>query len=361
MPNEINMYSDTVTRPSPGMLQAMVTSEVGDDMSGLDPTVNRLEAMVAEMLDKEAAVFACSGTQSNQMGVRCHCGSGDELLIEEHGHIANFEAGAPAVLGGVSCRTIRGHNGLLDVGHLEGKIRVDNQHLCFTKLLCLENTANGGGGRVWPMEQLRRVCDWAHENGLKTHLDGARLFNAVTASGATVREICAGFDTISICFSKGLGCPLGSIMVGSQEDVKKARRTRKLMGGALRQAGVVAGAAIYALENNIDRLAEDQANAKTFAEAVAQIDGVKIDIADVESNLVFFGIERELGNACQLSAALKERGVLIGAMGPQTMRACTHLDVSAEQVVLAANAVKEQIAAGFKQFEGSPYGPFARA
>jgi threonine aldolase len=361
MSNEINMYSDTVTRPSPEMLQAMVTAEVGDDMSGLDPTVNALEAMVAEMLDKEAAVFACSGTQSNQMGVRSHCGAGDELLIEEHGHIANFEAGAPAILGGVSCRTILGKHGFLDVEQLEGKIRADNQHLCITKLLCLENTANGGGGRVWPIEQLHRVCNWAHDNGLKTHLDGARLFNAVTSSGSTAREICTGFDTISICFSKGLGCPMGSIMVGSQEEVTKARRTRKIMGGALRQAGVVAAAAIYALENNIDRLAEDHSNAKTFASAVEQIDGVKIDIDEVESNLVFFGIDRELGNACQLSAALKEHGVMIGAMGPQTMRACTHLDVTTEQVVLAAQAVQDRITAGFKQFSGSPYGPFARA
>jgi threonine aldolase len=361
MSDQINMFSDTVTKPSAGMLQAMVTSEVGDDMSGLDPTVNRLEAMVAEMLDKEAAVFACSGTQSNQMGVRAHCSPGDELLIEELGHIANFEGGAPAVLSGVSCRTIAGKNGMLDVEHLEGKVRVDNQHLCVTKLLCLENTTNGGGGKAWPLDQLHRVCDWAHERGLKTHLDGARLFNAVTASNSTAREVCAGFDTVSICFSKGLGCPMGSIMVGSKEQVHSARRTRKLMGGALRQAGVIAGAAIYALENNIERLAEDQANAKAFATAVAQIDGVKMNVDDVESNLVFFGIERELGNACQLSAALQEKGVFIGAMGPQTMRACTHLDVSAEQVAQAAGVVKDCIAAGFNQSAGSSFGPFARA
>ena len=361
MPNDINMYSDTVTRPSRGMLQAMVDAEVGDDMSGLDPTVNRLEAMIAEMLDKEAAVFACSGTQSNQMGVRSHCNPGDELLIEERGHIANFEAGAPAVLSGVSCRTIPGERGMLDIEQLEGKIRVDNQHLCITKLLCLENTTNSGGGRAWPIEQLHRVCNWAHERGLKTHLDGARLFNAVTATGVSAREICSGFDTISICFSKGLGCPLGSVLVGSKDEVFRARRTRKMLGGALRQAGVVAATAIYALENNIDRLAVDHANAKTFAAAVAKIEGVKINLDDVESNLVFFGIDRELGNACQLSAALKAKGVLIGAMGPQTLRACTHLDVNSEQVLLAAQAVKDCIAKGFNQNAGSPYGPFARA
>ncbi|HEY2251710.1 MAG TPA: aminotransferase class V-fold PLP-dependent enzyme, partial [Planctomycetaceae bacterium] len=189
-PTVIDMRSDTVTKPTAGMRRAMAEAEVGDDMSGEDPTVNRLEAHVADLLGKEAAVYACSGTQSNQMGVRTHCHTGDELLIESTGHIANFEQGAPAALSGVTCRLINGEHGMLDVFDLEGKIRADNQHLCVSRLVCLENTTNVGGGRVYPQDQIDRVCHWAHQHGLKVHLDGACLFNAVVASGSTAVEIC---------------------------------------------------------------------------------------------------------------------------------------------------------------------------
>jgi threonine aldolase len=357
----VNMFSDTVTQPTQGMLEAMMTAELGDDMGGEDPTVNRLESMVAELLNKEAAVFACSGTQSNQMGVRSHCFPGDELLIEEQGHIARFEGGAPAALSGITTRTVRGRYGMVDVADLEGKVYVENQHLAVTKLLCCENTTNGGGGRAWPVDQLQRVCGWAHDVGLKTHLDGARLFNAVTTSKVHVREICDGFDTVSICFSKGLGCPMGSILVGSAEAIKRGRRTRKMMGGALRQAGIIAGGAIYALENHVERMADDQANARTFAEAIAKIDGINIDLDGVESNLVFFDVNPEIGDASQLSAALRERGVRIGAMGPQTLRACTHLDVDEAGVVQAAATVADCVKEGVQQFAAAKFGPFFRA
>jgi len=357
----VNMFSDTVTKPTEGMLQAMMAAEVGDDMGGEDPTVNRLEQMVAELLNKEAAVFACSGTQSNQMGIRSHCFPGDELLIEEQGHIARFEGGAPAAISGITTRTIRGQYGMLKLEDLEGKVYVDNQHLATTKLLCCENTTNGGGGRGWPVDQLQQVCGWAHDVGLKTHLDGARLFNAVTTSNVHVREICDGFDTISICFSKGLGCPMGSILVGSGEQIHRARRVRKMMGGALRQVGIIAGGAIYALENHVERLADDHANARTFAEAISKIDGISVDLDGVESNLVFFDVDAEVGDASQLSSALRERGVRIGAMGPQTLRACTHLDVDAAGVVRAADAVAECVQSGIQQFAAAKFGPFFRA
>ena len=235
----IDLYSDTLTRPTPAMRQAIFEAEVGDDMTGNDPTVNRLEARVAELFGKEAAVFACSGTQSNQMGIRVHCAPGDELLINEPGHIANFEAGAPAALSGVSVRTLHGPSGFLDLANLEGKIRSDDQHLCRTRLVCLENTTNVGGGRAYPLEQIDRVCEWAHSHGLKTHLDGARLFNACIARGYSAARLCEGLDTVSLCFSKGLGCPMGSILIGSQDDIRRARRVRKLFGGALRQAGML--------------------------------------------------------------------------------------------------------------------------
>ena len=356
----IDMRSDTVTKPTAGMRRAMAEAEVGDDMSGEDPTVNRLESLVAELLGKEAAVYACSGTQSNQMGVRTHCQPGDELLIETFGHIANFEQGAPAALSGVTCRLINGEHGMLDVFDLEGKIRADNQHLCVSRLVCLENTTNVGGGRVYPMEQIDRVCHWAHHHGLKVHLDGARLFNAVVASGNSAAEICRHIDTISICFSKGLGCPMGSILVGSKTDIARARRVRKLFGGALRQAGIVAASALYALEHHVDRLQVDHDNARAFAEALHAIDGITLEPSEVETNLVFFNVDPELGNAAQLSAKLKQRGVRIGASGPQRLRGCTHLDVDRAMVLQAAEAIAEAVAEGLAGAVGAELGPYAR-
>ncbi len=362
MPNVlINLYSDTVTKPTPGMREAIARAEVGDDMSGEDPTVNRLEALMAEKLGKEAAVFACSGTQSNQMGVKVHCIPGDELLIESSGHIACFEGGGPAVLSGTMCRQIPGTNGMLDIADLNGKIKADNQHLCITRLLCLENTTNVGGGRAWPLDQLERVCGWAHENGLKTHLDGARFFNACVAKGYSAADVGKHFDTVSICFSKGLGCPMGSILVGSKDDIRKARRARKLLGGALRQAGIVAAAAVYAMEHNVERLSVDHDNAKLLAAEIAQIEGLSINVADVETNLVFFEVDPKLGNAGQLSAALLDRGVKIGPSGPQRLRACTHLDVTREDMLKTADVLRQTIKAGFSQYKGSTTGPYARA
>lgn len=337
----------------------MAQAEVGDDMLGEDPTVNRLEAMLAEMLGKQAAVYACSGTQSNQMAVRTHCLPGDELLIESTSHIANFEQGAPAALSGVTCRSIPGHGGILDLSDLDGKIRADNQHFCRTRLVCLENTTNVGGGRVYPQANIDRICGWAHEHGLKVHLDGARLFNAAVAGGTSVARICRDIDTVSICFSKGLGCPMGSILVGSSEDIARARRVRKLFGGALRQAGIVAAAAVYAIENHIERLSEDHENAAAFARAIAQIDGITLDPPDVETNLVFFVVDRELGNASQLSSQLKEHGVRINATGPQRLRACTHLDVDRDDVLHAAGAIAEIVASGFAAAPGMARGPYS--
>jgi len=356
----INMYSDTVTRPTAAMRQAIAEAECGDDMSGDDPTVNRLEAMVAERLEKEAAVFACSGTQSNQMGVRTHCQPGDELLIAENGHIANFEAGGPAVLSGVSCRLLKAQHGMIDVDDLEGMLRADNQHLCRTRLVCVENTTNAGGGRPWPLDQLDRVGQWAHENGLKSHVDGARLFNACVAGGYSAAEATRHYDTVSICFSKGLGCPMGSVLVGSAQDIAVARRSRKLFGGALRQAGIVAAAAVHALDHHVERMAEDHANARAFAEALSEIDGVRIDPDDVESNLVFFEIDPEIGDATQLAAKAFETGVKVGASGSHRLRACTHLDVDREQVLEAAAIIGRCVEAGVGDLVGSATGPYSR-
>jgi threonine aldolase len=348
MPDSIvELRSDTYTKPSPGMRQAIASAEVGDDMVGEDPTVNALESRMAELLGKEAAVFACSGTQSNQMGVWTHCTAGDELLIDETGHIANYEAGGPAVLSGVSVRRLRGQGGLIDVDVLDAALRPANQHFAPTRLVCLENSTNLGGGQTYPLEQIARVCTWAREHGFRTHLDGARLFNACVARGYPAREVAAHFDTVSICFSKGLGCPMGSILVGAKSEITRARRARKLFGGALRQAGIPAAACLYALDHNIDRLATDHENARLFAESIAAINGIHVDVESVESNLVFFEIDREHGTAAQLSAALRERGVRINpAGGPQRLRACTHLDVDRAGVLRAAEAIRDCLAEG---------------
>lgn len=353
MNDRIDLRSDTVTKPSAGMRQAIVNAEVGDDMSGEDPTVNRLEKTVAELLGKEAAVYNCSGTQSNQMAVRAHCQQGDEILIDESGHIVNYEAGGAAALSGVSARCIRGRGGMLDVEDLEGKVRPDNQHYCVTRLVCVENTTNHGGGRVWPLEQMARVGKWAHDHGLKVHVDGARLFNAVVANGYTAREFARHADTVSLCFSKGLGCPMGSILVGDAATMYRARRARKLFGGALRQAGMMAASALYALEHNIERMRDDHANAKAFATSIAQVDGIRLNVAEVESNLVFFEVDPKLGTSAQLSAKLLQRGVRINPSGPQRLRACTHLDVTLEEVMRAADIVRECVESGFASVNGS--------
>jgi threonine aldolase len=355
-----DLRSDTVTKPSRAMRQAMADAEVGDDMSAEDPTVNRLEAKCAELFGKEAAVYTCTATQANQMAVRVHCQPGDELLCHETGHIVNYEAGGPAALSGVSSRTLPGEFGMLDVPQLRGNVRADDQHFVQTKLVCLENTTNMGGGRAWPIEQLARVGSWAHELGLKVHVDGARLFNATVARGYAPRDVGRHVDTIAICFSKGLGCPMGSILVGSKEEIKKARRIRKLLGGALRQAGIVAASAEYALEHNVQRLAEDHKNARQLAERIGQIRGLRIRPDAVETNLVFFDVEPELGNASQLAHALESRGVLIHDAGPQRLRACTHLDFPGEGVPEVGRILAECVERGFRDRPGTPYGGFWR-
>lgn len=360
MTRVIDLRSDTVTRPTPGMRQAIAEAEVGDDMSGEDPTVNRLEAHVADLLGMEAAVYNCSGTQSNQMAVRAHCQLGDELLIEELGHIANYEAGGPAALSGVTCRTIRGRHGMLDVGDLEGKVRADNQHFCITRLLCLENTTNQGGGRTYSLEHVARLGQWAHSRGLQVHVDGARLFNACVARGYQARDFVRHVDSVSICFSKGLGCPMGSILVGKKDVIHRARRARKMFGGALRQAGMMAAAAEYALQHHVGRLVEDHAHAKLFADAIAGTVGLRIEPEDVETNLVFFEVAAELGTAAQFSRKLSEHGVRINPAGPQRLRACTHLDVGREDVLKAAGVVRQVVVSGFADASSQPVGAYGR-
>src|SRR5438128_1126496 len=261
----IDLRSDTVTRPTRGMRAAIQAAEVGDDVFNEDPTVNRLQEHVAALLGKEAALFVPSGTMSNQVCIKAQTQPGDELICETRCHIYNHESGGPAALSGVTCRTIEGDCGVLDLSQLEDKIRPVNDHLVRTRLVCLENTHNRGGGKVYPIEKVRAISEWARKNGLIMHLDGARLWNAVVATGIPAKEWARHFDTVSACFSKGLGAPVGSALTGPRDLIVKGRRIRKLFGGGMRQAGILAAAALYAVEHNIDRLADDHKNAQILA------------------------------------------------------------------------------------------------
>ena len=337
----LDLRSDTVTRPTPAMRAAMHAAEVGDDVFFEDPTINRLQERVAALLGKEAALFVPSGTMSNQICVRAHTQPGDELLCDVRCHIYNSEAGGPAVHSGVTCRTIEGDHGILDVTQLEGKVRPDDEHLVRTRLVCLENTHNSGGGKVYPLEKIQAIGEWAHTHGLAMHLDGARLWNAVVASGIPASTWTAPFDSVSVCFSKGLGAPVGSALAGPRDFVARGRRLRKLFGGGMRQAGVLAAAALYALEHHVERLAEDHKNAQVIAGAIADTPGLRLDPPEVETNLIWFHVDPDLSTAKELAAALRARGVLIYAAGSQTMRACTHLDVSTEQAARVADVIRQ--------------------
>jgi len=340
----IDLRSDTMTKPTPGMRQAMAAAEVGDDTFGEDPTVNRLQEKLAAMLGKEAAVYVPSGSMSNQIGVRVHCGPGDEFLCEAGCHIYNYEQGAFAQLSGVVARTVEGQYGVLRLEQLVDLIRPENVHLVRTRLVCLENTHNRGGGRVLPYDEVARISQWAREHGLAMHLDGARLFNAQVATGIPAAEWAKHFDTVSVCFSKGLGAPVGSALAGTKEMIARALRHRKLFGGTMRQAGVIAAGALYALENHIDRLAEDHVNAKRLAAAIREIDGLELRPPEVDTNLVIYRVDPRLGTAAEFSARLKRRGLLISAFGGPMMRAVTHLDVNEADIERAAESLRETAA-----------------
>lgn len=343
MSHGIDLRSDTVTKPTPGMKAAMMSADLGDDVYGEDPTVNALEEKVAAYLGKEAALFVPSGSMSNQIAVKTHTQPGDELICEEFCHIYNWEAGGPAFLSGVTCRTVRAEYGILELDQLRDKIRPVNDHMVRTRLVCLENTHNRGGGRIFPLDQVKAISDWAGSHGLLMHLDGARLWNTIVATGVSGKEWAKHFDTVSVCFSKGLGTPIGSALAGPKEYIGRARRYRKIFGGAMRQVGVIASAAIYAMDHHIERLAEDHRNALVIAEAIADTPGLRLVPPDVHTNLVWFEIDPDLGTAKAVFAKLKERGVLVGNGGEQVLRACTHLDVSAADAERAADVIRKTL------------------
>ena len=330
-PRLLDFRSDTITRPTAGMRRAMAEAEVGDDVFGDDPSVNRLQERVAEILGKEAALFVASGTMSNLIGVRTHCRPGDEMICEADCHVYHYEQGSYAQICGVAARCVQGRHGVVQPEQLEGLVRPPDAHFVRTRLVTLENTHNRGGGRVQPYETVEAICRWARSRGLATHLDGARLWNAAVATGIEPARWAAHFDTVSVCFSKGLGAPVGSALAGPADLIARAHRHRKVLGGGMRQAGVIAAAALYAVENHVQRLAEDHANAKRLAEAVRQIDHLALD-PEPDTNLVFFRVDPAWGTAAELAARLKDRGVLVLATAEHKIRAVAHLDVTGEDV-----------------------------
>jgi threonine aldolase len=344
----IDLRSDTVTKPTPAMRAAMASAEVDDDVIGHDPTVERLQNRVAELLGKEAALFMPSGTMANQIALRVHCQPGDEFICDVNCHIYNYEQGAFAQLSGLVARTVAGRQGVLEVEQLEELIRPANEHFVRTRLLCVENTHNRGGGKIFPLETIRAVCGWAHSNGLRTHLDGARLFNAVVATGIDANVWAEWFDTVSVCASKGLGAPVGSVLAGPAELIALARRHRKLFGGGMRQAGVIAAAALYAFDHHIARLSEDHQNATLLAEKIQRIPGLKLVGERPETNILFFDVDSQLATAAEFAARLREHGVLMLVESTTRLRAITHLDVDRAAIEQAAEIMAE-VAQSFRK------------
>ncbi len=322
----IDLRSDTVTRPGAAMRQAMAAADVGDDVYGEDPTVNRLEAVAAARFGKQAAVFVPSGTMANQIAIRVHTQPGDGVIAGVGAHLWLYEGGAAAALSGVQISLV-GEDGFFGADDVREEIAPDDPHFPRTRLVCVENTHNSSGGRVFPFEAIREISAVARERGLAMHLDGARIFNAEAATGTAVAGWAAEFDSVAFCLSKGLGAPVGSLLTGSRELVRRARRFRKQFGGAMRQAGILAAAGLFALEHHTKRLSDDHANARRLAAGLAELPDVRVPRAP-ETNMVFF----QVPDAASFAARARERGVLIGAIDARSLRAVTHLDVSEADV-----------------------------
>jgi len=335
----IDLRSDTVTKPSPEMRRAMFEAEVGDDVYGEDPTINRLEKRAAEIFGREAALFVPSGTMGNQIAIKLHTQHGQEVICEERGHVFNYEMAMMAHFSGVVPRTVWAEDGIVTWKHVEPKLRGKSYHSAKTGLVLLENTHNIAGGMVTPLEIFEDVCDRTHAAGLPVHLDGARIFNASVALGVPVDRLTAKADTIMFCLSKGLGAPVGSMLLGSAGQIDRARIYRKALGGAMRQAGILAAAGLIALERNPAKLATDHANAKFLAEGLAQIPGFNIDPVKVQTNIVICDISGTGMTSAELSRRLYDHKALANGVGPYAIRFVTHLDVSREACVQALEIV----------------------
>jgi threonine aldolase len=333
----VNLHSDTQTRPSDGMRRAIASAEVADEQRRLDPTVNALQERVAELLGHEAALFLPSGTMCNQIAIRLHTRPGDEVLLERFSHPIIAEAGGPAAHSGVMMGLIDGVGGMFTGDQVEAAVRPHDRYNPRSRLVCVEQTTNYGGGRVWPLAQIREVLAAAERHKLMAHLDGARLMNAVVASGVSAADYAGGFDSAWLDFTKGLGAPVGACLAGSEELIEEAWRFKQMMGGSLRQAGIVAAAGLYALDHNVERLAEDHENARALASGLAELPGAAIDPSLVETNIVIFEVDDPAG----VVAALLAEGVEMQQMGPGRIRAVTHMDVDRAGVERALEVLRK--------------------
>jgi threonine aldolase len=340
----IDLRSDTVTMPTAAMRQAMATTPLGDDVFGDDPTVNELEQVAAARLRKEAAVFLPSGTMGNVVGVAVNARAGEEMIADAEAHIYLYEGAGAAAISGVQIRPVATTAGVMSPAEIKAALRPrDDFHEPITAAVTFEDTHNRHGGIVWPLEDLRAASETARALGLRVHLDGARMFNAAVASGTDVADIAACCDTVTFCLSKGLGCPAGSMFCGSADSVDQARRWRKRLGGAMRQAGVIAATGLIALETMVDRLAEDHANARTLAEGLAELPGIKCDLSRVQTNLVFFDLDHVRG--ADFEEECRKRGLLGGATGPHRVRFVTHYGITAEDIQSTLRICEEVLSA----------------
>lgn len=338
----IDLRSDTVTRPTPAMREVMARAEVGDDVFGEDPSVRALEEEVAALVGKEAALFVTSGTMSNQLAIALQTRPGDEVIVGEGAHVVFYESGAGAALSGVQF-TIAGSGGLFVAEEMEERIQAGPYWSPRTSLVCVENTHNRAGGRIFPQHAADRIGELARSRGLAVHLDGARIWNAAAATGLSPVHLASPFDTVSVCFSKGLGAPVGSALCAPREMIERARRLRKMWGGGMRQSGILAAAALHALHNHRSRLVEDHEAARAFAERAARIDGARVDLARVETNIVNVDLDAPLtGDGVALAA--KGLGLLVNASGPRRIRVVTHLDAPRADVERAADLLAQAVA-----------------
>lgn len=333
--------SDTITKPTKEMRRYMMDAEVGDDVFGDDPTINRLQEMIADLTGKEAALFVASGTMGNEVCINAHTQPGKEIIVGKESHIFNYECGGPALLSGVQMYPVIEDNGILTVEQIKAAVRHVDVHYPQTSLICLENTHNRSGGIILPLENIKSISEFAKSHSLKLHLDGARLWNASIATGISLKEYCQHFDSISLCFSKGLGAPVGSIVVGDKDFIHHVHYYRKVYGGGMRQAGILAAACIYAVENHFPKLEEDHKKAKRFAEAIAEIPSVKVDLNTVQTNIVIFDVDIPTFVAEEFLIKLEKNGVLMLEIDPNRIRAVTHLDLTDEDVDKAISVMRD--------------------
>lgn len=342
----IDLFSDTKTKPSAGMRKAMADAEVGDEQKQEDPTVNRLRERICELLGTEDAVFLPSGTMANQIAIRVHCRPGDEVIADKTAHIITSEGGGPAANASVMIRPLDGPNGVFTGEQVKAALRdPNNRYAARQRLVSIENTSNGGFGTVWPLATMQGVTKVARDAGLSLHMDGARLANACVKSGTKARDYAVCVDSLWLDYTKGLGAPVGATLAGSKDFIKESWRHKQMMGGSMRQSGVIAAAALYALDHNWDRLAEDHDNARYLSEGIANIKGLEIDVPRMETNLVFFEVTKPGWTAARLVDACKEHGVGIGANTTTRIRAVTHLDVNRADIDTALKVISDTLAA----------------